>query len=116
MKHWVKFHLHYCAHKGLPLWDRPEPLAFLSLHISHGSSVSLATDQVSNPMRIKSSSIAVETDIQSTFRIEPVDPEDQQRLGHEWKGTVYIDTTSPFGLCSSPRLFNSLAAGLQWIT
>lgn len=67
-------------------------------------------------MKIKSFSIAVETDIKSAFRIKPVDPEDQQRLGREWKGTVYIDTTSPFGLRSSSELFNSLAAGLQWIT
>ena len=53
-------------------------------------------------MKMKSSSIAVETDIQSSFRINPVDPEDQLCLGHEWKGAVCIDTTSPFGLRSSP--------------
>lgn len=33
----------------------------------------------------------------------------------EFEGSVYIDTTLPFGLRSAPKLFTALADALEWI-
>ena len=32
-----------------------------------------------------------------------------------WKGCIYIDTVLPFGLRSAPKIFNSIADGLEWV-
>ena len=32
----------------------------------------------------------------------------------EWGGAIYIDPMLPFGLRSAPKIFNSLADGLEW--
>jgi len=54
-------------------------------------------------------------DIQSAFRLILVHPADRHLLTMEWKGSIYIDTCLPFGLCSAPKLFNILADLLEWI-
>ena len=53
-------------------------------------------------------------DMESTYRIVPVHPEDRVLLGMRWKGKLYIDTALPFGLRSAPKIFNSLADALAW--
>ena len=55
------------------------------------------------------------TDIQSTFRIIPIHPEDWELLGMAWKGFYYFDKTLPFGLRSAPFLFNQLSDALEWL-
>jgi hypothetical protein len=32
-----------------------------------------------------------------------------------WRHSVFIDTVLPFGLRSSPKIFNSLADRLEWV-
>ena len=54
-------------------------------------------------------------DIKSAFRLLPVHPADRFMLGMRWNEGVYIDTCLPFGLRSSPKLFNILAEFLAWI-
>ena len=54
-------------------------------------------------------------DIESAYWIIPVHPDDRPLLGMVWKGSLYVDTALPFGLRSSPKLFNALADGLSWI-
>ena len=54
-------------------------------------------------------------DIKSTFRLVPVHPGDRHLLAMEWRSGVIIDTCLPFGLRSSPKLFNILADLLAWI-
>ena len=54
-------------------------------------------------------------DIESTFRIIPVHPEDRQLLGMQWKGKLFVDTALPFGLRSAPKIFNTVADAMQGI-
>ncbi len=58
--------------------------------------------------------LMAKADIQSAFRLCPVRPEDWPLLVMHWKGQYYYDTRLPFGLRSSPFLFNLLADALQW--
>lgn len=45
----------------------------------------------------------------------PVHPADRHLLAMEWRDGIFIDTCLPFGLRSSPKLFNILADLLAWI-
>ena len=36
-------------------------------------------------------------------------------LGICWRNKFYIDTCSPFGLCSAPFIFNQLSVAIHWI-
>ena len=54
-------------------------------------------------------------DVQHTFRLVPVHPDDRWLLGMKWKEQCYIDTVLPIGLRSAPQIFTALADALQWI-
>ena len=54
-------------------------------------------------------------DIESAYRIVPVQPGDRPLLGMRWKGEVFFDTRLPFGLQSAPKIFSSLEDALQWL-
>ena len=54
-------------------------------------------------------------DLKNAFRLLPVHKDDWHLLGIHWKDCWYIDKCLPFGLRSSPALFNMLADALQWI-
>ena len=45
----------------------------------------------------------------------PVHPQDQQLLGIQWRGKVFIDRILPFGLHLAPKIFSAVADALQWI-
>ena len=53
-------------------------------------------------------------DLQNAFRIMPVRKEDWHLLAIHWEGQWYLDKCLPFGLRSSPALFNQLAKALVW--
>lgn len=59
--------------------------------------------------------IMFKRDLKDAFRHIPVSPLDRQLLGFTWEGTHYVENRLPFGLRSSPRLFNYFAEGLHWI-
>ena len=54
-------------------------------------------------------------DLQDAFRIWPVRKEDWELLCLFWRGQYYVDKCLPFGLRSSPSLFNKVADALQWV-
>lgn len=54
-------------------------------------------------------------DIKHAFRLCPVHLEDHEPLGIHWQGKFYIDLRLPFGLRSSPYLFNCLADAFEWL-
>ena len=54
-------------------------------------------------------------DVKSAYRIVPVHPLDRPLLGMSWKGCTYVDKALPFGLRSAPKIFTSIADGLEWI-
>ena len=54
-------------------------------------------------------------DIKHAFHLCPVRLEDRELLGIHWQGKLSIDLRLPFGLRSSPYLFNCLADAFEWI-
>ena len=54
-------------------------------------------------------------DLQNAFRLCPVSPADWPLLSIDWEGQYYVDKVLPFGLHSSPFLFNMLADALCWV-
>ena len=55
------------------------------------------------------------SDIQSAFRIIPINPIDYPLLGFKWKGFYYFDRCLPMGASSSCQIFESFSTALQWI-
>ena len=55
------------------------------------------------------------TDLKSAFRLIPIHPDDWNLLGVYWKAHYYVDLYLPFGLRSSPYIFNQLSDALEWI-
>ena len=66
-------------------------------------------DAISYIVRLGQGTHLAKIDIKSAFRLLPVHAADRHLLGVQWKGAVFIDTCLPFGLRSSPKLFNTLA-------
>ena len=66
-------------------------------------------------MRYGTSAQIFKLDVRSAFRIIPVRSEDWPLLGISWQGQYYFDTVLPFGLRSSPAIFNSVAECIEWI-
>jgi len=54
-------------------------------------------------------------DLKDAFRKIPVSPYDHWLLLFQWTGTYYVDLFLPFGLATSPFLFNLFAEALHWI-
>ena len=54
-------------------------------------------------------------DLKNAYRIIPIHPEDRWLLGVRWGGQTYIDAALPFGLCSAPKIFTTVADALMWI-
>ena len=54
-------------------------------------------------------------DIEHTYRLIPVHPDDHWLLGMQFEDATYVDTVLPFGLRSAPKLFNAVADTLEWI-
>ena len=48
-------------------------------------------------------------DVESAYRNIPISPMDRHLLGLKWRGKHYVDLVLPFGLRSSPFIFNSVA-------
>ena len=58
-------------------------------------------------------STLVKADIKESYRMLPIDPEDQGLLGIQWE--FYTDKALPFGLRTAPKIFTAVADALQWI-
>ena len=57
----------------------------------------------------------VKVDIRNAYRVVPIHPDDRWLMGMTWKGSVYVDTTLPFGLGSAPKIFTAIADAAKWI-
>ena len=53
-------------------------------------------------------------DIQKAYRIVPIHPGDRYLLGMKWWEKFFVDLALPFGLRSTPGIFNSLADLFEW--
>lgn len=54
-------------------------------------------------------------DIKSAFRHVPIHPDDVCLMGFQWNGQFYFERALPFGLRSSPGLYDRLARALVYI-
>ena len=54
-------------------------------------------------------------DIEATYRLVPVHPEDRPLLAIHWEGSAYVNTRLPFGLCLAPKIFTAIADALERI-
>ena len=61
------------------------------------------------------SSLLSKVDIRHAFRLLPVRPQDWKLLGYMWERCYFIDTRLPFGLRSSPGIFNHFAGLICWV-
>lgn len=59
--------------------------------------------------------LVAKLDLKHAFCLCPVSPSDWDLLGMHWQGKFYVDLHLPFGLRSSPFLFNRLADASEWI-
>ena len=71
-------------------------------------------DAVSILVRLGPGALMAKADLKSAFRLCPVHPLDWPLLGICWRQQYFVDKCLPFGLRSSPFLFNQLADALQW--
>ena len=55
------------------------------------------------------------SDIQSAFRIIPINPIDYPILGFKWTDKYYFDKCLPMGASSSCQIFEAFSTSLQWI-
>ena len=54
-------------------------------------------------------------DVKSAYRIVPVHPEDRSLLGMCWNGEIFVDAALPFGLRSTPKVFNAIVDSMEWM-
>lgn len=54
-------------------------------------------------------------DLANAFTHVIVHPNDWNKLGFSWDGRYYISTCLPFGLRSSPKIFDTFAQGLEYM-
>ena len=59
--------------------------------------------------------LSSKVDLRNAFRLCPVAQSDWPLLGIQWDNAFYVDKFLPFGLRSSPFLFNRLADALCWV-
>ena len=76
---------------------------------------STVADAMDSCMRLGRGALMAKLDVQSAFRLCPVQPDEHHLLGMCWQGRYFFDRVLPFGLRSAPFVFNTLAEALEWI-
>ena len=72
-------------------------------------------DAVNLIMQLPAPVYLAKLDVKSAFRQIPVRPEDWPLLGIRWQGQYFYERVLPFGLRSSPAIFDSVASAIEWI-
>ena len=71
-------------------------------------------DAVKAIMEYGVGALLTKLDIRNAFRLIPVRPEDRPLLGICWEGLYYFESVLPFGLRSSPYIFDRVASAIEW--
>lgn len=72
-------------------------------------------DAVAMVLRLGRGCYLAKIDIKAAFRCIPVHPDDWCLLGMFWRGQYWVDLRLPFGLKSSPAIWERYATAIQWI-
>ena len=75
----------------------------------------MKADDVVQVLSLGRGTLLAKIDIKSAFRNVPVHSHDRHLLRIQWDGQLYVDTVLPFGLHSTPKIFNCIADAPQWI-
>ena len=70
-------------------------------------------DAAKSVLRLGRRTLMAKMDTHSAYRNVSVHPDDSWLLGMTWRHSVFHRYGSPFGLRSAPKIFNSLADGLE---
>ena len=60
--------------------------------------------------------LLAKVDVESAYCNIPVHPGDRWMMGMQWRESVFVDLTLPFGLRSAPKIFTAVANAVEWIT
>ena len=74
-----------------------------------------ADDIIDGIMDLGRGPLMAKYDIENTYRILPVHPEDRFLLRRCWKDNFLVDLGLPFGLRLAPFIFMTIASLLEWI-
>lgn len=72
-------------------------------------------DAIAIIQRIGQGALLTKLDIRNAFRLVPVRPADWHLLGIHWDGQFFFEKVLPFGLRSSPYIFDKVATAIEWI-
>ena len=70
---------------------------------------------IAHILQLGGGALLAKVDAEHAYRNIPVHPEDRHVLGMVWRGRLYIDTTLPFGLRSTPKIFTAVSDALEWV-
>ena len=99
---------HLSAPTGTSINDYIDPAQYTLHYCTIDSAIAIMNNLGPNALMGK-------IDLKNAFRQIPVRREDWHLLGIQWQGMWYVDKCLPFGLRSSPALFNKLATAIEWI-
>ena len=99
---------HLSAPEGLSINDYIDPKAVTLQYTTVDEAISIAN-------MLGRGTLFAKIDLKKAFRQCPVRPADWHLLGLHWRGLYYYDKCLPFGLRSSPFLFNTVASALEYI-
>lgn len=72
-------------------------------------------DAVKNLVSLGKNTNMAKTDVDSAFRLIPVNPKDHPLLGFKFQGKYYYDSCLPFGASSSCAIFETFSTALEWV-
>ena len=72
-------------------------------------------DAIAHILAIGPGALLTKLDIRNAFRLIPVHPDDWHLLGIHWQEEFYFEKVLPFGLRSSPFIFDKVATTIEWI-
>jgi hypothetical protein len=72
-------------------------------------------DAIRLAKRLGTGALFAKIDVKSAFRCIPVAPSDRHLLGFHWYNQFFADLCLPFGLSSSPQIWEDYASALHWI-
>ena len=78
----------------------------------HYISIDNAIDMI---MSIGTTASLSKLDVKSAFRLIPVREQDWPLLGIQWNHQFYFEKVLPFGLRSSPAIFDSFSSAVEWV-
>lgn len=99
---------HLSAPDGLSINDHIDPESVSLSYTTVDEAIAMA-------QQLGQGTLLAKIDLKSAFRQCPVRPADWHLLGLYWRGRYYYDKCLPFGLRSSPFLFNTVATALEYI-